>query len=59
MKLSWTRICMLLRLQSPDRARIVQMVQEIFRRERVEEWREGLAIVSDYKLRLLLPEGAL
>lgn len=50
---------MLLRLQSPDRARIVQMVQEIFRRERVEEWREGLAIVSDYKLRLLLPEGAL
>lgn len=46
---------LLLRLQSPNRQRVEQVVVQIFQQESVEQWRGGLIVVSDHKIRVLLP----
>ncbi|MCS6918664.1 MAG: DUF5615 family PIN-like protein [Fimbriimonadales bacterium] len=46
---------MLLRLHSPDREQVERIVLEIFQREPVAHWRGGLVIVSEHRLRLVLP----
>lgn len=49
---------LLLRLHSPDRERVKQLILHVFQNEPVERWRGGLVIVSEHKLRVLLPEGS-
>lgn len=46
---------LLLRLQSPSRQRVEQVVLQIFQHEPVARWHGGLIIVSDHKIRVLLP----
>lgn len=47
---------LLIRLRSPNRRNLAARVQEIFEKEKVDDWVGCLVVASEHKIRLLKPE---
>jgi predicted nuclease of predicted toxin-antitoxin system len=44
---------LLVRLRTPDRVGLIRRVAQIFRNERVSDWKGSFVVVSEHKLRVL------
>jgi predicted nuclease of predicted toxin-antitoxin system len=48
---------LLVRLRSPNRANLIDRVQEVFRQENVTEWTGCFVVATERKIRVLKPPG--